>query len=243
MSYRTIRNMVGIGVAGILCGTAITSVIAAAGSKITVDGSATTVDVRMIAGRPYVPLSEIAKAFGRDVQKTGTGYTLAIPGGANAINGLRGKVGDMLFDGKWRFKVLDIKRADSYTLTGEGGLDYAKYNSVAESADSKTFTAKSGNEFVIVHCQIKNGQKMSQAFGSAYGTNTALADDQGTSYRPVGFQQAGGMIVTKELLPGAAQDVTALFVVPKSAKVTSLVFTLTNISDTKPADVRIALTP
>ena len=243
MQYRKLNGLAGVALAGVVCGAAVTAVVAAAGSKITVDGSETTVDVRMVAGRPYVPLNEIATAFGRKVQKTSVGYALVIPGGANAVNGLRGKVGDTLFDGKWRFKVIDITRADTYTLNGEGGLDYAKYNSVEESLDSKSFTAKSGNEFVLVRCLVKNGQKTSQAFGSAYGTNTALADDQGTSYRPVGFKQAGGMILTKELLPGAGQEVTALFVVPKTAKVTSLVFPLTNVSDNKPADVRIALPP
>src|SRR5438105_3140889 len=101
MQYRNFRGMIGIGIVGVLCGAAVTAVVAAAGSKITVDGSATTVDVQMIAGRPYVPLSEIAKAFGRNVQKTADGYALAVPGGANAVDGLRGNIGDTLFDGKW----------------------------------------------------------------------------------------------------------------------------------------------
>lgn len=243
MQYRNVRGTIALVSAGVTCGAAVTAAIAVAGSRITVDGSTTNMDVRMIGGRPYVPLNDISKAFGRNVQKTSTGYTLAIPGGANAVSGLRGKVGDMLFDGKWRFKVIEVTRSNEYTLTGEGGLDYARYGSVADSPDSKTFKAKEGNEFVLVRCQVRNGQKQSQAFGSWYGTNTALADDQGTSYRPVGFQQAGGMFTTKQLLPGAAQDVTAIFVVPKTARVTSLVFTLTNVSDDKPADVRIALTP
>ncbi|MBC8101342.1 MAG: DUF4352 domain-containing protein [Cytophagales bacterium] len=242
MQYRNLPGAIGLALAGMMGGGALTVCAAAvAGSRILVDGSATTMEVRMIAGRPYVPLNEIARAFGRNVQKSPTGYTLAISGGANAVSGLRGKVGDLLFDGKWRFKAISVTRSANYTLAGEGGLDYARYNSVAESADAKTFTAKDGNEFVLVRCLVKNGQKSSQAFGSHYGANTALADDQGSSYRPVGFQQAGGMIVTKELIPGASQELTAVFVVPKTAKITSLVFTLTNISDDKPADVRIAL--
>ncbi len=242
MQYRNMKEAIAIAFAGITCGAAVTAALAAAAAKITVDGSTTTVDVRVIAGRPYVPLNDIAKAFGRNVQKTSAGYTLVIPGGANAVSGLRGKVGDMLFDGKWRFKVIEVNRSDSFTLTGEGGLEYARYRDVADSADSKTFKAKPGNEFVIVRCEVRNGQKTSQSFGSYYGANTALADNQGTSYRPLGFQQQGGMFNTKQLLPGAAQEVTAIFVVPKSATVTSLVFTLANTSDNKPTDVRIALT-
>jgi hypothetical protein len=243
MQYRNVRGTIALVSAGITFGAAVTAVIAAAGSSITVDGSTSAIDVRMIGGRPYVPLSDIAKAFGRNVQKTSSGYTLAIPGGANAISGLRGKVGDMLFDGKWRFKVIEVTRSNEFNLTGEGGLDYSRYRDVADTTDAKSFKAKEGNEFVIVRCQVRNGQKSTQSFGSSYGTNTALADDQGTSYRPLGFQQAGGILTTKELLPGAAQEVTAVFVVPKTANITSLVFTLTNVSDRKPTDVRISLTP
>jgi hypothetical protein len=243
MQYHNVRGTIALVSAGVTCVAAVTAVIAAAGTRISVDGSTTNIDVRMIGGRPYVPLTDIAKAFGRNVQKTSAGYTLAIPGGANAVSGLRGKVGDMLFDGKWRFKVIEVIRSNEYNLTGEGGLDYSRYRDVADSPDGKTFKAKEGYEFVIVRCQVRNGQKTTQAFGSSYGTNTALADDQGTSYRPLGFQQAGGMLTTKELLPGAAQDVTAVFVVPKTANITSLVFTLTNVTDRNPTDVRIALTP
>jgi hypothetical protein len=49
------------------------------------------------------------------------------------------------------------------------------------------------------------------------------------------------MFVTKPLLPGAGQDLTAVFIVPEGTKLKDLVFTLTNVSDRNPKDVRVSL--
>jgi hypothetical protein len=63
----------------------------------------------------------------------------------------------------------------------------------------------------------------------------------GSSYQVIGFDQEGGMIHTKRLLPGAAQDLAAIFFVPENAQLKDLVFSLSNITDHKPSDVRISL--
>jgi hypothetical protein len=123
-------------------------------------------------------------------------------------------------------------------------VDYgAARDRISGDADGKTFHAKPGFEFVIVNARVTNGQKTPEGFGSAYGANTALTDNQGSSYRPIGWDQEGGQFTTKRLLPGAGQDLTAIFVVPEKTVLKDLVFTLTNISDRNPRDVRVTLEP
>jgi hypothetical protein len=229
--------VVGVGVAS--------AALAQAGSRLILNGKLASTNVRLINGQPYVPLADIARATGQTLVKRSNGYEIVAAGGANQVEGLRGKVGDVLFDGKWRFRVTDVQRgARSYTIRREGGVDFGVAGDrVSLDADGKTFQAKPGYELVLVHARVTNGQKMPQAFGSAYGTNTALTDRQGTSYRPIGWDQEGGQITTKQLLPGAGQDLTAMFVIPEKTALKDLVFTLTNIIDRNPKDVRVTLEP
>jgi hypothetical protein len=49
------------------------------------------------------------------------------------------------------------------------------------------------------------------------------------------------MFTTKSLPPGAGQDVTAIFLVPAGTPLKDLVFTLTDVSDREPHDVRVTL--
>ena len=73
-------------------------------------------------------------------------------GGANQVEGLRGKVGDMLFTGRWRFQVQDVQTVDTYTLkvpTSE--QDYGKYRDTADyDTATHTFKPKEGFTFVAV---------------------------------------------------------------------------------------------
>jgi hypothetical protein len=211
------------------------------GKTLTINGKVVSKDVRIINGRPYAPLADLAKATGQTVVKKGSGYELAAAGGANQVQGLRGKVGDTLFDGKWRFKVTSIQKIPSYKIRWDGGYDPGRSGSKVEFVDEKSFRAAQGYTLVIANCHVRNGQKSTEAFGSFYGQNTALTDMQGSSYQVLGFDQEGGMIHTKRLLPGAGQDLAAIFVVPENAQLKDLVFTLTNIIDRNPKDVRIAL--
>jgi hypothetical protein len=226
-----------------LCALAAASALAQGGVKLILNGKIASTNVRMINGRPYVPLADIAKATGQVLVRKGSGYEIIAAGGANQVEGLRGKVGDTLFDGKWRFKVMDVQRGvKSYTMRRAGGIDPGAVGGNVEfDADGKTFRANAGYEFVIVNARVTNGQKSTQGFGSWYGEHTALADTQGSSYRPIGWDQEGGMFTTKHLLPGAGQDVTAIFLVPEGTTLKDLVFTLTNISDREPHDVRVTL--
>jgi hypothetical protein len=222
---------------------AAVSVLAQGGVRLILNGKVASTNVRVINGRPYVPLADIARATGQVLVKKGSGYEIIAAGGANQVEGLRGKVGDTLFDGKWRLKVIDVQQGvPSYTMRRAGGIDPGQVGGKVEyDANGKAFRAQDGYEFVIVNARVTNGQKSTQAFGSYYGEHTALADTQGSSYRPIGWDQEGGMFTTKQLLPGAGQDVTAIFLVPEGTMLKDLVFTLTNISDREPHDVRVTL--
>src|SRR5687768_4561996 len=70
---------------------------------------------RTINGVVYVKLSDVAKAFDMQVAKTGGAYALVKAGGANQLQGTRGKLGEELFTGKWKFLVKDVQRVDRYT--------------------------------------------------------------------------------------------------------------------------------
>ena len=89
---------------------AAAAALAQGGVRLILNGKVASTDVRMINGRPYAPLADIARATGQVLVKKGSGYEIIAQGGANQVEGLHGKVGDTLFDGKWRFKVVDVQR-------------------------------------------------------------------------------------------------------------------------------------
>lgn len=168
-----------------------------------------------------------------------------IPGGANQVEGLNGKVGQMLFTGRWRFQVQEVNVTDTYTLkvpTSE--QDYGKYSSAADyDLTTHTFTPKEGYTFVAVRALVKNGQKSTQQLGCYLGDpKTAVADTKGGSYPPIAYDMLSqGAWVTKPLLPGAGQEMTVLFAVPRGTEIKDLVFTLNNWSDMKGKEVRVSL--
>jgi hypothetical protein len=169
------------------------------------------------------------------------------PGGANQVQGLNGKLGDVLFTGKWRFQVTDIKPVDSYTLkvpTAE--QDYAKYHDVADNdLAAHSYKPKEGYALFAVTCVARNGQnKTEQLDFYLNDPKTALTDDQANSYPPIVYDmQSKGAWVTKPLLPGSKVDMVVLFAVPTGTKPKDLVFTLKNWEDHAGKEVRIALPP
>lgn len=169
------------------------------------------------------------------------------PGGANQVQGLNGKIGDVLFDGHWRFQVLSVQPASTYTLAVPSSeQDYSKYHDVAEYADdTHTFTPKAGYTFFVVKCHVKNGQKRTEQIdGYLNDPKTALADDKENSYSPIAYDMySKGAWVTKELLPGSGEDLTLLFAVPPGTTPKDLVFTLKNWSDHQGHNVRVSLSP
>jgi hypothetical protein len=171
-----------------------------------------------------------------------------IPGGANQVKGMSGKVGDMLFDGRWRFQVQEVQFTDDYVLkVPSAPQDYSRFRDVAkEDLARHSFAPREGYTLVAIRCLAKNGQNSVQQldfYSTSYnGIKTALADDQEGSYQPIVYDmQSDGAWVTKKLLPGSGLPVTVVFAVPPGTKLKDLVFSLKNWSDKKVTDLRISL--
>jgi len=229
--------------------------LAQASLSLRVNGRTVSNDVRIIDGHPYVPLSDMARAMGGSAVKHhgGGGYEIRMgdgdtstpdadsstptaAGGANEVRGTRGNIGQMLFNGKWRFSVLSVDRASSYNSTF--------------LADSQNFSPNGDNEdLVLVRCRLKNGQKDTQSamLSAIHPHNIAVTDNDGQAYSPLAFDKRGGSTDEgPKMIPGSATEFVAIFSVPKSAVIKELVFSLqTAYSDTPDGgtDVRISLAP
>lgn len=168
------------------------------------------------------------------------------PGGANEVQGTRGKLGQLLFTGKWRFQAIRVNPASpTYILkTPRSEQDYAKYHDVADFDDnSHTFTAKQGYTFITVDCYAKNGQpKVEQLDFFSDAQNTAITDNQSNGYPPIAIDMiTKGVWVTKNLLQGSGETITFVFAVPEGTTPQDLIVTLKNWEDHKGKDVRISL--
>ena len=165
--------------------------------------------------------------------------------GANQVQGLEANVGQMLFDGNWRFQVLNIQSSDSYKLKVPATApDYAKYNGLAEyDPTTYTFTPKEGNTLISVDCLAKNGQHaMQQLDFYSNQQNTAITDDQENAYTPIAFDMvASSPWTTRNLLPGSGEKITILFAVPKGTNPQDLLVTLKNWNDREGRDIRVHL--
>lgn len=85
--------------AGLLL-AALSFVWAAAGGKLVINGKVASNSVRLIDGKAYAPLTDVAKALNMVVARNGNTYELAVAGGADQVSGSRqGKIGDWLFTG------------------------------------------------------------------------------------------------------------------------------------------------
>jgi hypothetical protein len=231
----------------ILAGIAIAAAAAAVaggGKSLVLNGKVASNDVRIIDGRPYVPVADVARALGQPVVKRTNGWEIAAAGGANQVEGLRGKVGDTLFDGRWQFQVLSFQEVPQHVMKTKGAADFAVYQAMAELEDG-TFRPRDGLSLIVFRCRVKNAvAKANQALWipNSY-TRTALTDNKGQSYPPIAYDiEESSPFQSKELLPGASLDFDVLFTVPKGTVLKDLVFTLQTIND-KGKDVRIQVAP
>ncbi|MCA1597311.1 MAG: DUF4352 domain-containing protein [Chloroflexi bacterium] len=222
---------------------------AMAAGALVLNGKIASTDVRTLNGSAYVKLSDLAKALGMNITRRSDGnYELATAGGANQVEGLRqGKIGDVLFDGRWRFQVLSVEMPDSYTMKTAGDTPSSWPRDIIEfDTPTQVLRAKPGYKLVVVNCRMRNGQKTSQTFWLAElpgnNVNTAITDKNGQSYAPVGFDLRGGPNQSGQMLPGAKEEFPILFSVPKDAEVRDLIFTLKNNGEGEPHDVRVSLT-
>lgn len=196
--------------------------------QVRIDGKVATSDVITRNGKTYIPISDVAKALGMTVVKNGSGWDLVRAGGANMVQGLRGKIGEELFNGKYRFTVVKVIRSSSYTP------QFAKlgYDLTPASAD---------NEIVAIHCRLKNGTKEAVTFDLTQGKNTGLTDMKEQSYG--NYMGASVDMVSRgpRVLPGAAVDFALTFEVPKSAELKDLVFTVNDLTAKDSPDFRVSL--
>jgi hypothetical protein len=239
----TMRTPILIGLGALMLISGGTAVFA--GEKLVINGKVASNDVRMINGNAYVKLADVAKALGMEVVKRNGEYEIKKAGGANPIQGVtQGKMGDVLFDGKWRFQALRMETPGSYTMKTLSAPDYAAYNAVADwDPTAHVFKAKAGYKLIAIPCRVTNGRN--EKVGLWIGTqhHNALADTEGSSHTAIAYDFDGAPIVSKELVPGAKLDFVTLFSVPEKVQVKDLIFTLQTVNEKKGNDVRVSLTP
>jgi len=234
-------------VAGFATAALAVSVIgigAANADKVVTDkGQQISSGATIINGQAYITISEAAKLVGGTVHHSGGEYIIATsgsgsssgvpPGGANQIEGHKGSVGQWLFTGKWKFEVV------SYTTT-------QSYQTVY-SSDTSTYTPNGNNDkLVIVNCILKNAKtkEAEPMLRTQNAYNTAVTDDQGGSYAPLGYDFPGGSGYGPNMLPGSTTHFAIVLDVPKSSNVQDFIFTLFDMDDpTDQSDYRIHLNP
>lgn len=225
--------------------TLVGAASAAGGGKLIFNGKVASTDVQMVNGSAYVRLSDMAKALDMVVVKRGDGYEITKQGGAGQIRGaVTGKIGDVLFDGKWRFQVIKMEMPDSYTM--KTGADIYGASAPAEmNPTTHIARATRGNKLVVLYCRVINGVKEKRTLWTAISDDrihTALADTEGNSYPPVAYDFEGAPSQSKWLLPGAALNFPVIFSVPEGTQPKDLVFTLkNNQTQDPPTDVRVSL--
>ena len=214
---------------------------------LVVNGKPAPADVRIIGGSPYVKLADVAKALGMVVVKRPDGkYEITRAGGANQLQGVtQGKVGDVLFDGHWRFQVQSVTTPAAYTMK-TAGEPYDSHDLSTFDRPNRVIKATRGNSLVVLQCRATNGVNGNRTLWTAISDDhihTALTDTDGSSYPPIAYDFDGGPIQSKSLVPGAALNFAVLFSMPESAHIKDLIFSLkNNQGDDKARDVRVALT-
>lgn len=183
---------------------------------LIINSKTASTDVRVIQGKAYAPINDVAKALGLTVSVKGNRYEFVRPGGTNQMSGLSGKTGDWLFDGGWRFKVNKVYRTDTYMAKN----DYYGENE---------FTAEDGKEAIIVEYSYRNGNKEIQPFCIG---KTALAGKDGDSWTPYSndFPFDGNRFFSRGVLPGAQADGALIFFVKAGFEPKDLVMTVGDLA-------------
>ena len=97
---------------------------------LTIAGSPVETNFITQNNRVYVPLADVAKALKYEVSKTSNGFSLDPAGGANQINGVNGKIGDVVNLGYATVKVVKVIKSGELSrkvaLKGIGATAGAK---------------------------------------------------------------------------------------------------------------------
>ena len=220
--------------------------VAAPNSKLTLNGKAASTQVRVIGGKAYVPLADVAKSLGMIVVKSGSGYEIKKAGGTGQVGNLSGKVGDVLFDGKWRFQVLEVRNVDEYLIKASTVQPASNaWDLILWDGATQVMRPRPNRQLVLFRCRVTNGQKTKQNLWTATtdeGIHTALTDIEGGSHIPAAYDYTGAPTQTKPMLPGEILTFSLLFSVPQGTTPKDLVFSLKNNNwQANPTDVRVSL--
>jgi hypothetical protein len=216
-------------VAILLTATAALAYHYAASSDLFYNGSLVSSGVIQVKGVAYVPVKDFAKATNTVVTKTSRGYELGSAGGAGMVPGLEGKVGDELFNGIQRFKVIEVIRGKSYTNRFTGQKEVSTPYS-------------DQNDLVTIICRLKNGTKDSLQLALPGGDLTALTDMNEHAYSPRSTTSSDFQDRNPKLLPGSACDFALNFDVPSGAVLKDLVYQVYDYDGShKPKPFRVTL--
>jgi hypothetical protein len=169
------------------------------------------------------------------------------PGGANQVEGLNGKIGQTLFDGHWYFTVLSGPQpTDRYVERHNGANQFEGGPGGHTNTDTSTyiFTPWIGNKLFTIDCLLKNGQGTPKQLNLSGGPtfHTALTDDQGEAFQPLGYDMDGPRgDLSPNLAPGQSEPVTVIFAAPPNTNFQDLVFTLQTNGDGNTHDARVSL--
>ncbi len=203
---KTVALLIGLGI--------ITGAVAwtlQAGTKLFVNGELSSSRVIDRNGVAYVPLRDVAAGLKMNLTKTTKGWEMNADGGANAVTGVNGKVGDTLWNGAFRFQVIEVIRGKTYTNRYSG--------------DKQVVTPyPAENDLVVVVCRVKNGLKEANTVLLPAGALTGLTDDKERSYAPRNGLSMDCPTRGADLLPGAAVEFALTFDVPADAKLKDLVY-------------------
>ena len=210
--------------------------------KLSINGNVVNTQTRVIGGKTWVPLDDVARALKMQKSVAGGQITLRPAGGANQIaNKLKGQQGEELFSGKWRFTVTGVTRTKQWVR---------KYPDSHAGKDAEE--SEAGNDLIVVSCRLKNGtpQRTEFAFptgaSSDWGMNTSLTDQGEGSYQPKTYDVTSdeGSPVGRYALPGAAIPFNIVFAVPAGTQVKDLVYSVVIYGERgqkKSTDFRVAL--
>ena len=230
---------------GALAGGALilaTTAWAQSAIKLSINGNAVTTQTRVIGGKTWVPLDDVARALKMQKSVANGQITLRPAGGATQVaNKLKGQQGEELFSGKWRFTVTGMTRTKLWNR---------KFPNVYTDTDA--VEVDDGEDLIVVSCRLKNGTPTKTEFafptGAAldYGMNTSLTDQDEGSYQPKTYDVSAdeGSPVGRYALPGAAIPFHIVFRVPAGTPVKDLVYSVVvygERGDHKSTDFRVAL--
>jgi hypothetical protein len=212
---------------------------------LIVNGKPHQVAVRVIDNSAYVKLADVAKALDMVLAKKSDGvYELTRAGGTHQVDGLRGKVGETLFDGQWRFTLTSFAPVASYKMKN-AVPPHEMRNRLDYDFGTQTATATAGHKLYVATIRVANGAKEGRSLWTAptdAKVNTALADMDAGSHRAIMYDFHGGPIMTEKILPGASLTFALVFSLPENVKPKDLIFTLMSLeADNMVNHVRIAL--